>query len=162
MNKVIEGRDRAPANRENSIFEPLAIVVFVLCIAALAFGGLCAWLLPFTVSLATYHSWLHVGAVLGCVYGMITICRVAIKLIWPGNWPEFQTELIGYILFWVLVPPLWFFLEYYAFDNRFIFDPAMTQLGNNRLQQIKDYADYASKIWIALAGLLVAVAAFKS
>jgi hypothetical protein len=140
----------------------MTTAVFGLIIAALAFGGLCAWLRPFTVSLAAYERGLHIGAVLGCIYGVITIGRIVVNLTSArAEWSGFQNELMGYILFWVFVPPLWFFLEYYAFDNGFIVDPAMAQPGNNRLQKIKDYADYASKIWLALAGLLVAVAAFK-
>ena len=53
------------------------------------------------------------------------------------------------IVFWTLGPPLWFFLEYFMLDRGWIKvpDPA----GKDAfLKSIKDYADYASKIWAAV------------
>ena len=53
------------------------------------------------------------------------------------------------IVFWALGPPRWFFLEYFMLDRGLIKvpDPA----GKDAfLKSIKDYADYASKIWAAV------------
>ena len=53
------------------------------------------------------------------------------------------------IVFWALGPPLWFFLEYFMLDRSWIKvpDPADKDAF---LKSIKDYADYASKIWAAV------------
>jgi hypothetical protein len=76
----------------------------------------------------------------------------------PEHWEqlglEFRRELIAYSIFWVLVPPIWFFVEYLAVESECI-------RGYNNLKSIKDYADYASKVWAAVLALLVAVIAFK-
>jgi hypothetical protein len=140
----------------------ITIWIFVGLLILLGVGASCAWRHWCTVSLAKYRWSLNWAAVLACIYGAITIYRVVTNLsATQPDWLGFQNELLGYILFWVFLPPLWFFLEYYAVDNDFIVYPDNALAKSERLQQIKNYADYASKIWLALAGLLVAVAAFK-
>jgi hypothetical protein len=58
---------------------------------------------------------------------------------------------------WALLPPAWFFGEYYAVDH-----DAFTELPvakDAMLESVKAYADYASKIWAAvLASVLFLVA----
>jgi hypothetical protein len=48
---------------------------------------------------------------------------------------------IAGIIFWVLFPPIWFFLEYFAAESGTI--------AGAKLDQLKTYADFASKIWAA-------------
>jgi hypothetical protein len=71
--------------------------------------------------------------------------------------PEFLRELIGYSIFWVLVPPIWFFVEYFAVESECIEDFKTP----DNLKTIKDYADYASKVWAGVLALLAALIAFK-
>jgi hypothetical protein len=58
------------------------------------------------------------------------------------------------ILLWILIPPLWFFFEYWALDQGCIAQPT----GEDKetfLKSTKDYADYASKIWAAVVAILI-------
>jgi hypothetical protein len=51
------------------------------------------------------------------------------------------------VIFWVLFPPIWFFTEYLAVrSNAFLG-------GTAHLPELKDYADFASKIWAAFLAL---------
>jgi hypothetical protein len=63
------------------------------------------------------------------------------------------TAQIGFIypaaiVFWALVPPAWFFAEYWLIDHDYVLVP------NNQkkqyLESVKTYGDYASKIWAAV------------
>jgi hypothetical protein len=56
---------------------------------------------------------------------------------------------VGEIVFWTLGPPLWFFLEYDMMDRGWIEIPT-SAAKETFLKSIKDYADYASKIWAAV------------
>jgi hypothetical protein len=60
------------------------------------------------------------------------------------------------VVFWTIVPPLWFFFEFYLIDKHKIDgapDPA----------NVKAYADYAGKIWAAvLAAVLFLFALQKT
>ena len=95
----------------------------------------------------TYRTFFWFRAVLASlllVYAANTIYRFASASPCQSAWE---------IVFWTLGPPLWFFLEYFLLDRGCIAvpDPA----GKDAfLKSIKDYADYASKIW---AGVLAAV-----
>jgi hypothetical protein len=60
------------------------------------------------------------------------------------------------IVFWGLVPPIWFFAEYYAVDHDWL--TSLPGPKAEMLESIKTYADYASKIWAAvLAAILFLV-----
>jgi hypothetical protein len=111
------------------------------------------------VSFGFYHSCLLLGAVLGSCFGLWTTARIGAALTSNQTRKDFRGELISYILFWFLLPPCWFFVEYFAFDSHAIALPDGADL-EKHLSKIKDYADYASKIWAALAALLGGVAAF--
>jgi hypothetical protein len=60
-----------------------------------------------------------------------------------------HVQSVWEIVFCALGPPVWFFLEYFMLDRGWISVP---DLGSNDafLKSIKDYADYASKIWAAV------------
>jgi hypothetical protein len=88
----------------------------------------------------------------------ICVFRLIPNLPLPKNLdPEFLRELIAYSIFWVLVPPIWFFVEYFAVESGCIQDFKTP----DNLKTIKDYADYASKIWAGVLALLAALIAFK-
>jgi len=54
------------------------------------------------------------------------------------------------VVFWVLGPPLWFFVEYLCLDSGWIGLPATSPDKAEALQSTRTYADYASKIWAAV------------
>lgn len=135
-----------------------ATSVLIVCLLGLLAVTL-AILLKFKVDYEFYRNPLYAGAALGVAWGVWTILRIAATL---GGSEEsrklFQGELVSLILFWVLIPPVWFFVEYYAFDCEAIAPPP----GRTReahLEGLRTYADYSSKIWAALAALLLGVAA---
>lgn len=71
---------------------------------------------------------------------------------------DFVPELIALSIFWVLAPPIWFFVEYLAVANDCIINfPGKPE----NLGVIKDYADYASKIWAGVLALFLALIALK-
>ena len=64
------------------------------------------------------------------------------------------------IIFWTVVPPAWFFFEYWIFDSEKLIKRPLE--GTNQpvakekfLKSLKEYADYASKIWAAILAVLV-------
>ena len=70
------------------------------------------------------------------------------------------SQSVWEIVFWALGPPLWFFLEYFALDRGWVKvpDPAAKDAF---LKSIKDYADYASKIWAAVLAAVLFLYAKK-
>jgi hypothetical protein len=96
--------------------------------------------------------------ILAVGYAIYCVLRLSYSVLIPRHLDqEFLLELIAYSIFWVLAPPIWFFAEYLAVKsdcvNGFSPDPA-------HLKEIKDYADYASKIWAGVLALLAALIAF--
>src|SRR6185503_16506098 len=55
---------------------------------------------------------------------------------------EFRPALVFISIFWVMVPPVWFFTEYFVLDSGIV-----SGLKDGELTLVKTYADYASKIW---------------
>ena len=60
-----------------------------------------------------------------------------------GDWT------VAGVIFWVLFPPIWFFTEYRAADAG-VFTGA-------DLNKLKNYADFASKVWAAFLALYLFV-----
>jgi hypothetical protein len=64
------------------------------------------------------------------------------------------------IIFWTVIPPAWFLFEYWIFDSEKLikrpFDGSTNQpvAKEKFLKSLKDYADYASKIWGAILVVL--------
>lgn len=102
------------------------------------------------MSFATYNKVQWTAAVIALVLAVITIGQFARKprRMGPG------TAVV--IVLWGLLPPIWFFCEYYAADHGWL-----TYLPGPKaevLESVKTYADYASKIWAAvLAAILFLV-----
>jgi len=110
------------------------------------------------ISLNTFHGTRLVLAISAVVYGIYSAVRLVAN-VKPGQ-PlpvTFVPELIALSTFWILVPPVWFFLEYFAVANNCIrdFPP------DPNLKSVKDYADYASKVWAGVLALLLALIALK-
>jgi hypothetical protein len=100
-------------------------------------------ILPVTGGYAVYCAYRILGAV--SEYGKIS--------------DEFRPEYVGYLMFWVLAPPLWFFLEFYAAEQGCfsgLFESPEKKA--DALKMIKDYSDFASKIWAAVAAMLLVLA----
>jgi hypothetical protein len=106
----------------------------------------------------TYRNGLSRGAVGGVLFGAWTVFRVAAMLGAKAQ-SEFQGELTSFVIFWFLMPPGWFFLEYYALDSDAVVPPPYEGDKDKHLEKVRVYADYASKIWAALSALLIGVAA---
>jgi hypothetical protein len=68
---------------------------------------------------------------------------------WDTQQTRSNVQSVWEIAFCALGPPVWFFLEHFMLDRGWISVP---DLGSNDafLKSIKDYADYASKIWAAV------------
>jgi hypothetical protein len=97
--------------------------------------------------------------VLAVIYAVYCVLRLTCNVAIPRKLsPEFLPELIFYSIFWVLAPPIWFFAEYLAVKSKCIsgFPPT-----DKNLKEIKDYADYASKIWAGVLALFAALIALK-
>ena len=73
-----------------------------------------------------------------------------------------RSRSVWEIVFWALGPPLWFFLEYFALDRGWVKVPVSDPAGKDAfLKSIKDYADYASKIWAAVLAAVLFLYAKK-
>jgi hypothetical protein len=134
-------------------------LVFLVVLVGLIWNGRCRHCISedcfgtFRMGLTTF------AAICAIVCAWRLICNVAIPMKLD---PGFVPELIAYSIFWVLVPPIWFFVEYFAVQTRWIRGlPANQYRLDEKLKEIKDYADYASKIWAGVLALLVALIAMK-
>jgi hypothetical protein len=89
-------------------------------------------------------------AIILVVLAVVTIGWLAWKPPKLSGWTAVVTVL------WALVPPIWFFGEYYGFDHDWLPNPPSPK--SEILESVKTYADYASKIWAAvLAAILFLV-----
>jgi hypothetical protein len=142
-----------------------ASFAWAVSIISLAFFGLLVvliWCGCFRrkVSLNCFRDSRMVLAFLAVAYAGWFVFRLIPNVPLPKHLdPEFLRELIAYSIFWVLVPPIWFFVEYFAVESKWI-DGLPDNIEPN-LKTIKDYADYASKIWAGVLALLLALIAFK-
>jgi hypothetical protein len=107
----------------------------------------------------TYKAYQLVRGIVAAVLAIIGI--VAIWLVAdPSQGPLSNTFNKVAIVFWTVVPPAWFFFEYWIFDSEKLIKRPLE--GTNQpiakekfLKSLKDYADYASKIWAAILAVLV-------
>jgi hypothetical protein len=167
------------------------------------------------ILVAAYAGW--------CAFRLINNVAIPRSLGAVSLAPGLVREVIAYSIFWVLAPPIWFFVEYFAIENDWITpvgpnaaanaadvakenafaaagaahlaatNPAEVDTHNalidasdalvdaanaliaardaiggaandkeKKLKTIKDYADYASKIWAGVLALLLGLIAFKT
>jgi hypothetical protein len=98
----------------------------------------------------------------GSVAAVLAI--IGIVAIWlfadPGQGSLGNTFNKVAIIFWTVVPPAWFFFEYWIFDNEKLIKRPLDNSTNQPvakekfLKSLKDYADYTSKIWGAILVVL--------
>jgi hypothetical protein len=120
-----------------------------------------AWLKWISLEFATERKLRDFFGAFVILFAILTVCRVASAVYYSMAKEDFfRRELIGYTVFWLFFPPMWFFLEYYAIDTGVVRLPPKTNL-KDTLEGIKIYADFASKVWAAvlagLAGLIALV-----
>ena len=135
-------------------WERYSIGVFVIALGCLACGVLAVWGDFGHMTVEMYKLIRTAAAGLVSVHAAASVGRLAFQPLDAGHKREFG----GYLGFWVLVPPVWFFLEYFAVASDDIIGFAGTP---DNLKQIKDFADYASKIWAAIVTFLTGVVALK-
>lgn len=106
---------------------------------------------------ATAARWQWLLAILMILLALASMLTVRLGWMWVGrNQPT--TLAVNVMMFWAIVPPLWFFTEHYCIDNDLIvYADAKAKAAS--LQSAKEYEGLASKIWAAvLAFLLFAMA----
>ena len=138
--------------------------IAVCIIALLVLAALCisVWAGAHALSLAGYHRFLDGVIVIAWGYSALTIFRMVQKVAIHRTLPDkFIPEMIGYLMFWVLVPPTWFFFEYYAFDSGWVVLAEDHQAKIKILERIANYDDFASKIWAAVVAILVIFVSLK-
>jgi hypothetical protein len=125
----------------------------------LAFLIIAAWTRRLKIG-ETCYRWLRsLAAFLVSVHALIAIYRLATEIAIPRSLEiTFVSELIGYLVFWLLVPPIWFFFEYFAVASDAIVGIDSSE---TNLKRIKDYADLASKIWAAVVTILIFLVTLK-
>jgi hypothetical protein len=96
---------------------------------------------------------------LSFIYALLTfgrvLCNVGLK---PASTPNsiqelFRLELAGYAAFWIFVPPLWFYLDYFVVANGCIRGIAEADI-EKQAKKTKDFADSALKVWAAVLAAL--------
>jgi hypothetical protein len=111
-----------------------------------------------TIPIPMYQKFRALITLMIVIYAIISINRIATQMAIPQRLEQkFVHELIGFLIFWVLVPPLWFFFEYFATKNRWIENVP----GEFDATTVKDYSDFSSKIWAAVLAVLVGLIALN-
>lgn len=107
----------------------------------------------------TYKVYRRVRAILAAVLTIVGI--VAIWLLASPSQGSGNTFNTVSIIFWTVVPPAWFLFEYWIFDSEKLIERPRDSATNQPvakerfLKSLKDYTDYASKIWAAILAVLL-------
>jgi hypothetical protein len=139
-----------------------ALAVCIVSMVVLALLVLLIWQgwLQHLISLDRFHKIRKYVALFVVLYATLCVWRLTKNVAIPRDLKqEFLPELIAYSIFWVLAPPIWFFVEYFAVASDWIHVPPANR--EEYVKTIKDYADYASKIWAGVLALLLALIALK-
>jgi len=67
-----------------------------------------------------------------------------------GPWPGVKIEQAAILLCWTLVPPIWFWFEYF-----FIYRPPINAAPRNDFDSFKYAQEISSKIWISVVSALL-------
>jgi hypothetical protein len=159
--------DGAPEARTcgDKLILGFAVTVCVVSLAALLSLIVLIWLGWFSkrIDLNCFYEVRKYLAVFTVGYALMCIGRLAVKVAIPRDLPQkLVLELVLYSIFWVLAPPLWFFAEYFAVASDWIGGLPVSEADKaGYLKTIKDYADYASKIWAGVLALLLGLIALK-
>jgi hypothetical protein len=139
-----------------SIIASLASLLSIGVAIGLVSSGKCKGML----TIERYRRLRAGAAAFAIAFAILTVVRLATNVAGKKTIdPEFVPELVGYLIFWVLVPPLWFFWEYFAADKNWIQGPFSDEAS---LKKMKDYGDFASKIWAGVLALLAGLVALKT
>lgn len=132
----------------------IVVWVFILALVLLVAGVFLVWRKCGSISEDLSGRVRAGAAICAVVWGAVSTWRLSSEVAIPRELnPAFVPELIGYLGFWVLVPPIWFFLEYYAVDKGAVTVPRDRR--EVALKATKDYVDFASKIWAAVITILL-------
>jgi hypothetical protein len=136
-----------------------ALLVFIISMGVLAVLALRISLECLCITVARFHKVRMGLAIFVVAYAAYCVWRLTENVAIPREIDkDFVPELITISMFWVLAPPVWFFVEFFGIANNCIdgFSPE-----EKNLKITKDYADYASKIWAGVLALLLALIALK-
>jgi H+/Cl- antiporter ClcA len=135
-----------------------SILACLVGLAALAVLTVLVWAEKLHLGVRPYRCARTLGVVLISMHAAVAVWRLTRNVALQALDPKFIPELIGYLAFWLLFPPLWFFLEYYAVDSGAIDGVPRAEADMKRM---KDYTDLASKVWAAVIAILVGLVALK-
>jgi hypothetical protein len=110
-----------------------------------------------------YEKHKRIRVLLGSVAGLGALCSICYCWLFSQGKPD---DVAGLVIVgsWTILPPLWFLWEYWGIDHDWIKTPRVAEDATSYaakaerkeyLQSVKDYADYASKIWAAVLAVLV-------
>jgi hypothetical protein len=143
----------------------LTLFAWVVCIGVLV--SLCVLVVLIsrrylykTISYECFRIFQNVATVLATLYAIWCAGRLILNVvIFPVNFDQkLELELTANIILWVLAPPIYFFIEYQAVDNDCINDFPKSE---ENLKTVKNYAEYAAKVWAGVLALLAALIALK-
>jgi len=75
----------------------------------------------------------------------------------PPMHPKPSWGAVIHIFLWTLGPPVWFFLEYWSIDNGKLIIQGYEEEAKKKLllQSIRNYSDFAGKIWAAVLATII-------
>lgn len=137
----------------------------VVCVASLlgvAAAAALIWLQMLRVPTWSY-AWFRFSLAIGagdyaayCAWWLVTRIVLAHT---PALTNELKLELVYIAIVWIVVPPVWLFVDYFAVASNCI----MGLPGNEQnLKLAQDFADDASKVWAAAIALIVALVALRT
>lgn len=133
--------------------------IYILSLLILGFLVIAVWNIRLKTDIGTYRRLRSFAAFRTPVHAVVSIYRLSVEIAIPRTLEKpFVPELLGYLVFWVLVPPVWFFFEYFAVASDAI---AGYDSSEQNLKRVKDYADFASKIWAAVVAVLLFLVTLK-
>jgi hypothetical protein len=134
--------------------------IFVAVVALLGISVLIALtaVSRFSAQESAFVHWRNILTVPLALYGTYTLAFVT----WfSGDRScDMDISLIGFTLFWVLFPPLWFFFEHFAYSSGAVI-LSDGRILRDVLKAQKEYAALASKIWAAILACLGALVAIS-
>lgn len=137
-------------------------VVCAACLLGVAVAAALIWFRMLQVPTWSY-AWFRFSLAIGagdyaayCAWWLVTRIVLAHA---PALTHELKLELVYIAIVWIIMPPVWLFLDYFAVASNCI----MGLPGNaQNLKQARDFADDASKVWAGVIALIVAVVAFRT
>jgi hypothetical protein len=95
-------------------------------------------------------------SILMIALGVFTLYHAARYKPDASHWKS-SSLLLSLAIYWTLFPPMWFYTEYFAFDNDVIQLPSHLPTKKDFLSNYKEYAGLASPIWAGFLAILAGV-----